>query len=198
MKKIISLLCLAIISFSSCDVAKNVAGTYSLTQCQYKYQSISGLTLAGYNLQNANGSSSLNPLTAAGLLAALGKNSIPLQFTLNLNIMNPNYQTALLNGLQYILVIDNVEMTTGAINSKMQIATGQTVQLPVDIAFDLKKAMSGQSADAIKNMAYNFVGIGNKASTVTIQLKPTLDIGGQPFVSPVYIPVTFTYGKNNK
>jgi LEA14-like dessication related protein len=121
-----------------------------------------------------------------------------LQFTLNLNVKNPNYQTAILNGLQYALEIDNVEMTTGAIDSKMQIATGQIAELPVNLSFDLKKALSGQSADAVKNMAFNFVGLGDKPSNVTVRLKPTLVIGGQTLVSPAYIPVSFTYGKNNK
>ncbi len=193
MRKVILLLSLAL-ALVSCDVAKNFAGTYNLTQCQYKYNSINGLTLAGVDLQNVTSLSSLNPLTAANLLAAFGKNTIPLRFTLNLNVMNPNYQPALLNGLQYIVEIDNVQMTTGAVNSKIQIATGQTIQLPIDIAFDLKKALSGQSSDAIKNMAFNFVGLGDKPSNVTIRLKPSLDIGGQLVPSPVYIPVSFTYG----
>ncbi len=197
MRKVILLLSLAL-TFISCDVTKNLAGAYSLSQCQYKYNSISGLTLSGIDLQNVTSLSSLNPLTAANLLAAFGKSSIPLQFTLNLNVMNPNYQPALLNGLQYIVEIDNVEMTSGSVNSKIQIATGQTIQLPINIAFDLKKAMSGQSGDAMKNMAYNFVGFGDKPTNVTIRLKPSLDIGGQLVPSPVYIPVSFTYGKGSK
>lgn len=182
----------------SCDVAKNVAGTYSLLQCEYNYKSITGLTLAGTNLQNVQSLSSLNPLDVANLVSAFSKSSVPLQFTLNLSVKNPNYQTAILNGLQYVLEIDNVEMTTGTIDSKMQIATGQIAELPVNLSFDLKKALSGQSADAVKNMAFNFVGLGDKPSNVTVRLKPSLVIGGQTLVSPAYIPVSFTYGKNNK
>lgn len=197
MRKVILLLSLAL-TFVSCDVAKNLAGTYNLSQCQYKYNSITGLTLAGIDLQDVTSLSSLSPVTAAGLFAAFGKSSIPLQFTLNLNVMNPNYQPALLNGLQYIIEIDNVQMTTGSIESKIQIATGQTIQLPINIGFDLKKALSGQSGDAIKNMAFNFVGLGDTPTNVTIRLKPSLDIGGQLVPSPFYIPVSFTYGKGNK
>ena len=192
-KKIILLLSLALF-FTSCDVTKSLSGTYNLTQCQYKYNSINGLTLAGVNLQNVTSLSSLNPITAANLIAAFGKSSIPLQFTLNLNIKNPNNQQALLNGLQYIIEIDNVEMTTGSIDSRIQIASGQTTQLPVNIAFDLKKAMSGQSGDAIKNMAFNFVGLGDKPSNVTVRLKPSVDIGGKLIPVPFYIPVSFSYG----
>ncbi len=193
MKKILVLVSL-VVAMVSCDVAQQLAGTYSLTQCKYAYNSISGLTVAGVNLQNMSSLSSLNPLTAANLLTAFSspKGSLPMQFTLNLDVTNPGYQTALLNGLQYILEIDGVEMTTGSVDSKLQIATGQKAQLPVTMGFDLKKVMSGQSADAIKNLAFNFAGIGNNSSKVTFKLKPTLLIGGQTLNSPAYIPVSFT------
>jgi LEA14-like dessication related protein len=195
MKKVLLLACICIISVS-CDVAKNIAGIYNLTQCEYKYNSISGLTLAGINVQNVTGASSLNPLTLTSLIAAFGKSSIPLSFILNLDVKNPNYQPAILNGLQYVLEIDNIQMTSGSVNSRMQVATGEIAQLPINISFDLKKALSKESGEAMKNMAFNFVGLGDKPTSVTILLKPTLDIGGQALASPVYIPVTFTYGKN--
>lgn len=197
MGKISSLLMLFFV-LCSCDVTQNVMGTYNLTQCEYKYNSISNLNLAGVNLQGVNSLSALNPLTAAGLVSAFSKNTLPLQFTLNLNVKNPGSQTALLNGLQYILEIDDIEMTTGSLSSKLQVPGGQTVVLPVNLAFDLKKVMSGQSTDAIKNMAFNFIGFGSSSSKVTLKLKPTIAIGNQSYASPVYIPVSFTYGKDNK
>ncbi len=197
MKKIISLLIITVL-LTACDAAQSIMGAYSLTQCEYKYNSISGLNLAGVNLQNVNSIASLNPMTAASLVSAFSKSSVPLQFTLNLNVKNPGSQTALLNGLQYVLEIDDVQMTTGSLDSKLQVGAGQTSVLPINLAFDLKKVMSGQSADAIKNMAYNFVGLGSSPSNVTIKLKPTIAVGAQTITSPAYIPVTFTYGKGNK
>lgn len=194
MKKIVLLLSLLLVLFS-CDVAKQTAGSaYSFTQCEYKYSSISGLTLGGVNLQNVNSLSSLNPLTAAGLLSAFSGNSLPLQFTLNLNVKNPGTHQAALSGLQYILEIDNVQMTEGAVNQAFSVPAGGNSVLPVAMSFDLKKAMSGQSADAVKNLAFNFAGLSNTASKVTLKLRPSMMIGGQSIISPVYIPVSFSYG----
>ena len=190
MKKIIALLSLTLIMYS-CDVAQSVLGTYSLTQCEYKYNSISGLSLGGVNLSSNNVASSA--LALATLFT--GSNStMPLQFTLNLDVKNPGVQTALLNGLQYVLEIDGIQMTTGSVDSKLQVASGATSQLPINLNFDLKQAMSGKSADAIKNLAFNFAGIGSEATKVTFKLKPALSIGGQQLQSPAYIPVSFTYG----
>lgn len=195
MKKIICLFSIVLVLFS-CDVAKQAAGSaYSLTQCEYQYSSISGLNLAGVNLQNVNSLSSLNPLSAAGLLSAFSSGgSLPLQFTLNLNVKNPGTYAAALSGLQYILEIDGIQMTEGAVNNQFSVPAGGNSILPVMMSFDLRKAMSGQSADAVKNLAYNFAGLGSSASKVTLKLRPSMMIGGQSIISPVYIPVSFSYG----
>ena len=196
MKKVIALLGISILLFS-CDVPKQLAGTYALTQCKYLFNSISGLSLGGVNLQNVNSISSLNPLTAANLLAAFTTTggSLPLNFTLNLDVTNPGVQTALLNGANYILEVDGIQMTQGSVNQQLQIGSGQTTKLPISMGFDLKKVMSGKSLDAIKNLAFNFAGIGGEASNVTVKFKPSLVIGGTPISAPDYIPISFTLNK---
>jgi hypothetical protein len=49
--------------------------------------------------------------------------------------------------------------------------------------------------DAIKNLAFNFAGIGDAASKVTVKLKPSFTIGGKPVSAPDYIPISFTLNK---
>jgi hypothetical protein len=49
--------------------------------------------------------------------------------------------------------------------------------------------------DAVKNLAFNFAGIGDTPSKVTVRLKPVFMIGNQPVSSPDYIPVSFTLTK---
>ncbi|MDR0232148.1 MAG: hypothetical protein LBI82_08530 [Dysgonamonadaceae bacterium] len=188
MKRIIALCSFALVMFS-CNVGQSLLGAYSLTQCKYDFNSISNISLGGVNVGSDNLVSS-----ALALASIFTKSSIPLQFTLNLDVKNPGVQTALLNGLQYILEIDGIQMSTGALDSKIQVAPGETGKLPLNLSFDLKKAMSGQSADAIKNLALNFVGIGSEPTKVNFQLKPSFDIGGQLMQSPAFIPVSFSFG----
>jgi hypothetical protein len=56
--------------------------------------------------------------------------------------------------------------------------------------------MKSNSKDAVIDIAKNFIGIGNKKSNVKVQLKPTFMIGNVPVTSPVYIPVSFSFGGN--
>lgn len=187
MKKVIAIISIAFLAFS-CNVAEQMAGTYQLTQCKYSFNSISGVSIAGMNLQN--------PLTAvAGLTSGFNSGSLPLSFTLNLDVSNPGVQTALLSGMGYILEIDGREMTTGFIDQRLQIAGGQQAILPINMSFDLKKVLSGESFDTIKNLAFNFAGIGNASSNVTVRLKPSFTVGNQIINLPNYIPVSFTLNK---
>jgi hypothetical protein len=192
--KITMILCGFAVLLSSCDVAQQIMGTYNMTQCKYEYKSISGLTLAGVNLQDVNNLSSINPLSATALLGAFlsPEGNLPLHFTLNLDVTNPGLQNALLNGMAYILEIDGIEMTQGSLSQRIQVASGGKTILPIRMSFDLKKVLSGKSMESIKNLAFNFAGIGNGASNVTIRLKPSFLIGTQTVSAPSYIPVSFT------
>ncbi|MCL1937098.1 MAG: hypothetical protein FWF52_01720 [Candidatus Azobacteroides sp.] len=197
MKKIIAIIGICTLMYS-CNLAQQVVSAYQLTQCKYDYHSISGLSLAGINMQNISSLSSLNPLNLATLTAAFATKdgSLPLNFVLNLDVSNPGTQAAILNGLGYILEIDGHEMTTGTLNQKLQVDGGQKAVLPIQMSFDLKKALSGESLTSIKDLAFNFAGIGNKSSDVTIRLKPSITVGNQVINSPDYIPVSFKL--NNK
>jgi LEA14-like dessication related protein len=176
---------------SGCDVAKQIGGAFNLTQCKFNYNSITNLSLSGTNL--SKGLTAANILQLTSLLAG-NTSSIPLDFTLNLNVSNPNQSEASLSGLQYILTIDNVQFTTGTINQSFHVATGETQILSLRIGLDLATLLKGESKNAILNIAKNFLGIGSQKSNVSFQIKPTFDIGGYPLTSPTFIPVYFSFG----
>jgi LEA14-like dessication related protein len=179
------------LTYSGCDVAKQIGGAFTLTQCNFNYNSISNLSLSGTNL--SNGLTAANILRLTSLLTG-NTSSIPLDFTLNLNVDNPNHSAASLNGLQYTLTIDDVQFTTGEIDQAFQVAAGETQVLPLRIGLDLATLLKGESKDAVLTIAKNFLGIGTKKSKVSFQLKPTFDIGGYPLTSPTFIPVNFSFG----
>lgn len=191
MKKTILLLLAVALSFSGCSVTNELAGAYNMTQCKYSYNSISNLTVSGMNL--SSGISALNAVKLTSLLTG-NSSSIPLNFTLNMNVNNPNQTSALLHGLQYVISIDDVQFTTGTVNQSLNIAAGATQTLPLTIGVDLASLMKNNSKDAVVNIAKNFVGIGSSKSNVTVQLKPTFLLGNVPITSPIYIPVSFSFG----
>lgn len=191
MQKIFFTLLLAI-SLLSCDVTKELTGAYTMTNCSYNYQSISNISVSGMNLSNG-----LSPVTILKVTSILtgATSSIPVLFTLDIQVSNPNQSEALLHGMQYILSIDGIQFTSGSLTQAIQIAPGKTNTMPLAIGLDLASLMKTNSKDAVIDIAKNVVGIGSHKSNVTLQLKPSFRIGGTLIPSPAYIPVSFSIGK---
>jgi hypothetical protein len=189
--KSILFILIVMLTLSGCDIAKQVSGAYNLTQCKYDFNSISALNLAGMDL--SKGISAMQILRLTPILT--GKpSSIPLNFTLNLDVTNPNSTAAMLHGLQYILHIDDVQFTSGTVNRALNIASGEKQVLPLSIGLDLATLLTGESKDATLNIVKNIAGINDQKLQVTLQIRPTFMIGNQPVASPVYIPVEFSFG----
>ena len=196
-KKVCSvLLILSLATLSGCDITKGLQSVYNMRYCEYKYQSITNLTVSGMNL--SNGVSALQLPQILAILSGSAK-SIPLDFTINLDVHNPNPSQAAFQALQYIIQIDDVEFTTGNLTQPFSVDGGQTKQLPIQIGVDVVTLISNNSQSAILNIVKNFIGIGNEQSNVTVHLKPSFTVGNSRMTSPVFIPVSFSFGggKNN-
>ncbi|MDR0384659.1 MAG: LEA type 2 family protein [Prevotellaceae bacterium] len=182
---------LLILAVQGCDVARQISGAYNMINCKYEYNSVSALTLSGMDLSKGVSASNIPGLLS--LLAGKGS-TVPLNFTVNLDVTNPNQSEALLHGMSYILNIDNVQFATGSMNRSLNIPPGNKKVLPLNIGVDLAALLSGNSRDAVVNIVKNFIGIGSRKTNVSLQIKPTFMIGGQPVTQSSYIPVNFTFG----
>ncbi len=192
MQKKFLILLVTVATLVGCSsIQKGIVGTYNIANCEYNYNSISGLTLSGIDLSNGISVRNIPKITT---VLAGNTSSIPLNFTVNLDVKNPNQSEAMLHGLQYVLSIDGVQFTTGSLNRSLNIASGQTQRLPITVGVDLVTLMKTNSKDAVVNLTKNFIGMGSKKSQITLQLKPTFMIGNTAVPSPVYIPVSFNFG----
>ena len=186
------LLFVALFAFSGCDLSKQAQGAYNMTQCKYDYNSISSLSLSDVDLSKSSNLLMLLPTLTKILTGSAS--SIPMGFTVNLDVTNPNKSAAMLNGLQYILKIDDVQFAAGAMDKSLNIASGGTQVMPLSFSIDLATLLSGDSKNAAQNIVKNFIGIGNEKSKVSLSIKPTFKIAGKSIASPSYIPISFSFG----
>jgi LEA14-like dessication related protein len=109
---------------------------------------------------------------------------------LNIEGRNPNAASAGLNKLDYILLIDDIEMTRGILDQSFVIPpnNGSTV-IPLQLTFDLKKVLTGKSLDAVMNFGLNLAGVGNKPTRIKVKLKPTILVGAVQLQYPGYIAI---------
>lgn len=193
MKKIITAVLFSVLlTLSGCTTLQSgLSNAYNLANCDYKYNSISNLTIADMNVSNG-----LSALMIPKVLSILNGNtsSIPLNFTLNMDVKNPNAGTAAFQALHYIISIDDIQFTTGNFQQAFSVGAGETKQLPITLGVDIAELMKSNSKSAIENIVKNFLGLSDTSSKVTVQLKPSFKVGEQLFTSPIYIPVSFSFG----
>ncbi len=189
------LLIALIMGLSGCGttVQNDLLGAYNMTQCKYAYNSLSNISVSGVQLTSGNTLSALNLAKLTTVLAS-NPSSIPLNFTVNMDVTNPNTSAALLNKLQYEVNIDDIHFTNGTLDKVVNIAGGATQTIPLTVGIDVATLMQNNSQTALLNIVKNIAGISGEKSTVSLSLRPTFNIAGQLVTSPVAIPVSFSFG----
>ena len=173
-----------------CDILEQASQVANLTKCEFRLESVDQLRLAGVNIQQVDQFSDLSFIDAAKITAAATGSNLPLNFTLNVEAKNPNSATAGLNRLDWILLIDDIEMVSGVNEQNVQIAAnGGTSTIPLTIGINLKEALKGKSADAIANFGLNLAGAGNKPTRITLKAKPSIMVSGRSIAYPGYLTV---------
>lgn len=193
MKKTV-LLFLLIFSLSSCDVLNQIGGAINLSQCEYTYNSIDDMQLAGINLGDGTSISLSNFASISSIITGGSLQTIPFSMTLKMDVKNPNQAAAFLNALEYAIDINEMEFTTGKMDVPIRVEPGQTAVLPLSIGVDLKNLMNRYSRDRVASEMSSFLGLSSDETKVTVKLWPKLMVGNTPIKVPAPIPVVFTFG----
>ena len=181
------------ISFSACNVAKQAQQASNLASCDFRIRSVEHVTLAGIDLQNIKSVNDLGFSDVAMILAGFTSPVFPLSLQLILDGRNPNTKEAGLNRLEWILFVDDIQMTSGILNKPFSIPALSSTTIPVEVGLDLKQVLSGKSATAMLNFCMNLTGAGSTPTRFKIKLKPTVIVGGTALTYPGYITVNTTY-----
>lgn len=193
-KKHIAIIFLIAITTYGCSVFQQTSEIANFGRCEFRLESVDKLNLGGVSIQGKNSMSDLGIMEYARITSAVAKGSLPLTFNLNVAAKNPNSGTAAMNKLEWILYIDKVEMTRGVLNQRVEIPAQNISTFPVSMNFDLMKSLSGESGEALLNLAFNLSGSSDKPSQVMLKAKPTIMIGSTPIEYPGYINIKQEFG----
>jgi len=189
-KVFILLLLTSLLFTHSCTVLQQAQQAMNLINCEFRLKSADQIQVAGINVQNVKKLTDLSITDGAKLMAAVAGNTLPLTFTLNMEARNPNAAAAGLSSMDWIMLIDDIEMTRGKLARSFTIpAKGGTAVIPVQMNIDLKKVLKGKSAEAIANFGLNLAGQGAQPTRMALKIKPSINVGGSPLSFPDYITV---------
>lgn len=175
---------------SSCSQLKQLQ---NLAKCEFRLNSVENVRLAGVNIQDVKSLNQIGISDVAKLSAAYLGNNLPLDLKLNMDARNPNPTATALSALDWIFLIDDIEMTRGITNQRFQIPANQTTTIPLLLNFDLKKVLTGKSQNALVNFALNLAGSGNTPTRLALKAKPTIQIGSVNIPYPSYLTIKTEY-----
>ena len=179
---------------SSCSVFQQTSEIATFARCDFRIESARNIQLAGVNIQDKSSLSDLSFMEMTKIGTVLAGGTLPLNFDLNVQVRNPNPGMAAMNKLDWILIIDDIEMTRGILNERVEIPASNVVTVPVDMNFDLMKSLNGKSGDALINFAMNLAGQGNRPTRIKLKAKPSIMAGSKPIEYPGYITIKQDFG----
>lgn len=166
----------------------------ALSKCEFRLESLQNISLANVRIDKVKSLGDLNLIDAGKITLAIARNSsLPMGLTANIEVKNPNKNTAGLNELKWILYIDDIKMAEGESKQRFEVLGNATNVLPIQVNIDLKKALQGKSRSALLKFAFNMAGFGSSASRLKIRAKPSFKVLGGTIRYPGYIKITKKY-----
>lgn len=188
---------LSVLLVSGCaSVMEEVGRMATLSRCQFRIASLGNTRLAGVPLQGGE-PGDLNLPDLARIQSAFSSGTLPLRFTLNLEVKNPNSSPAGLSRMEWVAFVDDQRLTSGSLEKSVTIPPrGGVGTLPLEVALDLKQTMSGKTLDSLIRLALNVAGQGSEPSKMKLEIKPSITVEGRAIDYPGVITVTREYGAN--
>lgn len=182
------------ILLSACSVLQQTSEITAFTKCEFRLESARNMKLAGVNIQDKHSISDIGLMDMAKIGGVLAGGTLPLTFNLNIEVKNPNPGLAAMNKLDWILIIDDIELTRGILNQRIEIPANAVTSFPVAMSLDLMKSLNGKSGDALINFALNLAGTGSRPTRIKLKAKPTIMVGTTPIEYPGYITIRQEFG----
>lgn len=158
-------------------------------------ESLKNPRVAGIDVNRIKGFSDLSFMQAGKITTSYLSGNLPLDFTLNLEGTNPNTSEARLAQFDWILKIDDVQITTGTNGNEYAIpANDGTVIMPLKISVNLLDVLNSEAKDALLNFGLNLADASGKPTRVSVQIKPTVYVSSVPITYPGYITLGTEFG----
>lgn len=161
----------------------------NFAKCKFRYTNVTNTQVAGINVQQIKSFDDLTLMDAAKVTGALVQGKLPINFTMNLQVSNPNPTTAALSKMKWVAFIDDKVLTNGVLQEKVTIASQGTANLPLTIQGDLLKVFSKNDA---ASKAFGLTDLNGVPKRIGLKIRPTINIGGLDWEYPGYITLSQT------
>lgn len=177
---------------ASCDVLNQVAQMANFANCSFDFNSLNQIQMLGIDLSKGMTRDNLNITQGLALVNAISNKTLPVTFNVNLDVKNPNSIAASMAKMDYIISLNGKEVVSTTLNQSVNVPANSTNVVSIPIRTDLFQLFSGESADAIVNLAFKLAGASSNPVNIGIKVKPYITIGNQQLAYPNYISINKT------
>lgn len=172
---------------ASCDLLTQVAQMANFANCKFNFNSVDQIEMLGVNLSKGMSKSDLNASQLLSLANAIMNKKLPVTFNVNVGVNNPNNMPASMSKMDYIVSLNNKEVISTTLNKSVSVGANSSSVVSIPITTDLFQLFSGESADAIVNLAFKLAGASSDPVNVGLKVKPYVSISGQQLAYPDFI-----------
>ena len=180
------------VGLSSCEVLNQLAQMANFANCTFDLNSVNNIEMLGINLSKGMSKSDLNVTQLLNLTNAIMKKQLPVTFNVNLNVKNPNSIAASMAKMDYIVSLNGKEVISTTMNKAINVPANSSNTVTIPITTDLFQLFSGESADAIVNLAFKLAGASSDPVNLGLKVKPYISINNQQLAYPDFISMNKT------
>ena len=177
---------------ASCDVLNQVAQMANFASCSFDFNSLNQIQMLGIDLSKGMTKDNLNITQGLALVNAISNKTLPVTFNVNLDVNNPNSIAASMAKMDYIISLNGKEVVSTTLNQSVSVPANSSNMVTIPIRTDLFQLFSGESADAIVNLAFKLAGASSNPVNIGIKVKPYITIGSQQLAYLDYISINKT------
>jgi hypothetical protein len=194
MKKIIALL-IILASLSGCSIRSELT---ALSKCEFSFHSAQDPVVAGVDVMRIQTFSDLTFLDGQRLVSNIMQKKLPFGITANVEVKNPGITTAALNHIEWIAFIDDIQISTGKIEKRIEIpGSGGMALVPIRIETDLFEYLQGDNPKTMLNFALNLVDAGGQPTRLSLKIKPSVYVGSTMVPYPDYFTISKEFTSGN-
>lgn len=176
---------LGLLLIPGCATLQSLA---ALSQVRFDLDGVSGLRLAGVDLDRVRGFDELSLADAGRIGTAVVNRRLPLEATLQVAAQNPDENPeARLLALDWTLFLRDRQTVSGGLDQELLLPAGARTPVPVRVSLDLMEFFDGSSRDMV-DLALSLVGAGSEPVEVRLEAVPTV----QTAVGPIRYPRPLT------
>ena len=172
---------------ASCDVLTQMAQMANFANCKFNFNSVDQIQMLGVNLSKGMSKSDFNAVQLISLANAIANRELPVTFNVNLGVNNPNSIAASMSKMDYIITLNGKQVVSTTLNKSINVPANSNSSVSIPITTDLFQLFSGESADAIVNLAFKLAGASSDPVNVGIKVKPYITINNQQLAYPDFI-----------